>query len=96
VAESCLDSVEFFYPHIFSFNEVLPTFETGQVIVSALIALDCQTQVRAHILGMMRKGATKDEITYVREICVMTIKYWGPKPFGETIAVPDVNEQRVI
>ncbi|KAI1608175.1 hypothetical protein EDD37DRAFT_183921 [Exophiala viscosa] len=79
---------ELLYSHVFSFPDILPVFETGQIIVSAVLASDCPLQASGHMLGMMRNGATREEVNYIRDICVKMVDYWGVKPFADFVAVP--------
>ncbi|RVX68255.1 hypothetical protein B0A52_07258 [Exophiala mesophila] len=79
---------ELLYAHVFSFPDILPVFETGQIIVSALLASDCPLQASGHMLGMLRNGATREEVSYVRDICVKMVGYWGVKAFTPFVDVP--------
>lgn len=58
------------YGRIFSFDAILNDLETGQVIVSALIGIDCQHQLRNHMKGMLYNGATREELTELRDLCL--------------------------
>jgi alkylhydroperoxidase/carboxymuconolactone decarboxylase family protein YurZ len=59
---------ELLYGHIFSFPGILDNIETGQCIVAALFSIDCQEQVRNHMIGMMNSGGTREELEGVRAV----------------------------
>lgn len=65
-----LMTTELFYGRIFSFDEILNSLETGYVIVSALIGIDCRKQLRNQMKGMLYNGATREELTELRDRCV--------------------------
>ncbi|KAE8383906.1 hypothetical protein BDV26DRAFT_299337 [Aspergillus bertholletiae] len=53
---------ELFYGRIFSFDGILGQLETGQVIVAALLGIECHTQAANHILGMLGNGACRKDV----------------------------------
>lgn len=60
-----------FYARIFSFDAILSDAETGYVIVAALLGIDCQLQLRNHMIGMLINGAaTREELTDLRDLCL--------------------------
>lgn len=82
---------DYFYGRIFSFDGILDDMETGQVIISCLIGIDCMQQLGNHMKGMQYNGARKEEVEMIREIVIrvarkLDVKF---KP-GNPIAVPDV------
>lgn len=87
-----LTAVDYFYGRIFSFDGILDDMETGQVIVSCLIGIDCMQQLRNHMKGMQYNGARKEEVEMIREIVVRVARKLNVrfKP-GNPIAVPDIE-----
>lgn len=57
------------YGRVFSFPDILDDKETGFVIVAALIGLDCQYQLRNQMKGMMYNGTSREEVTWLRDLC---------------------------
>lgn len=57
------------YGHIFSFPGILDDIETGFVIISALIGLDCQIQLRNQIKGLIYNGASEADVQWVQKVC---------------------------
>lgn len=68
---------EFFYGYIFSFSEILDSIESAACIVAALLSIDCQEQVRNHMLGMQYFGASRDEVGAVRAVVVAIAEHLG-------------------
>jgi alkylhydroperoxidase/carboxymuconolactone decarboxylase family protein YurZ len=56
------------YGPIYAFSEILPDVETSFAMIAALIAIEAPLQVRWHVDGALRHGATQEEIDAVREI----------------------------
>ncbi|QKX55724.1 uncharacterized protein TRUGW13939_02821 [Talaromyces rugulosus] len=79
-----------FYPRIFSFNQILDKLESSQAIVSSLIGIDCTGQARNHMRGMMWNGATRDEVTMVRDVVVRIAERLGVQFKAGPIAVPEI------
>ena len=86
----CFNSVGLFYPRIFSFNQILDKLESSQAIVSSLIGIDCTGQARNHMRGMMWNGATRDEVTMVRDVVVRIAERLGVQFKAGPIAVPEI------
>ncbi|KAF2467911.1 uncharacterized protein BDR25DRAFT_374211 [Lindgomyces ingoldianus] len=59
---------DLFYGYIFSFDEILDGLETSHCILSALLGIDCQEQVRNHMIGMLLNGAKREEIEAFRNV----------------------------
>lgn len=70
---------EFFYGYIFSFPGILDSIESAACIVAALLSIDCQEQVRNHMLGMQYFGASRDEVGAVRAVVVTIAEHLGVK-----------------
>ncbi|KAF7553870.1 hypothetical protein G7046_g6970 [Stylonectria norvegica] len=83
-------AVDLLYGHIFSFDKILNDLETGQVIVSCLIGIDCQEQVGNHMKGMLFNGARREEIEMVREICIRVADELGVKFKTGPVPVPEI------
>lgn len=77
---------DLFYGRIFSFDEILDDIETGHVIISALIGIDCHPQMKHHMIGMLINGVTREEIESTRSLCYKvaeTLKIKFRHPAGE-------------
>ncbi|KFY77293.1 hypothetical protein V499_03276 [Pseudogymnoascus sp. VKM F-103] len=83
---------ELFYGKIFSFEGILGFRETEQVIVAALIGVDCMNQVRHHMFGMRVNGVGKTEVEANRQICLAIAAELGIGFKEGVIEVPDVPE----
>jgi hypothetical protein len=76
MCKTCLDvyrqlitrNTELFYGHIFSFNGILNDLETEQVVVSALLGIDCPEQTRNHMMAMLMNGASHEDLEFIRSI----------------------------
>ncbi|KAL3481299.1 hypothetical protein BJX99DRAFT_253602 [Aspergillus californicus] len=79
-----------FYPYIFSFDGVLDRLESSQAIVSTLIGIDCAGQARNHMKGMLWNGATREEVTMVRDIVVLIAQRLDVRFKAGIIAVPEL------
>ncbi|KAH7030583.1 uncharacterized protein B0I36DRAFT_383559 [Microdochium trichocladiopsis] len=55
------------YGRIFSYDGILDDLETGYVVVSALMGIDCQPQLRHHMKGMLYNGATREELRELQD-----------------------------
>lgn len=58
------------YGRIFSFDAVLDEPETGCVMLSTLIGIDCQAQLRHRMKGMLYNGAAREELLVLRDLCL--------------------------
>ncbi len=85
------DDPDLFYGYIFSFPDILSKIESGQCIVAALLSIDCQEQVRNHMLGMMINGATREEVRGVRRVVIAVADRLGVmgKQNRRAIEVPE-------
>ncbi|KAL2826244.1 hypothetical protein BDW59DRAFT_161081 [Aspergillus cavernicola] len=79
-----------FYPYIFSFDKILDKLESSQVIVSSLIGIECAGQARNHMKGMLWNGATREEVTMIRDIVVAIAERLGVHRKGGVIPVPEL------
>lgn len=79
---------ELLYGRIFSFTEVLDILESEQVLVSALVGIDCVEQVRSHMIGLLRNGARREEVELVRQICALVVETIGVRKSRNIPAVP--------
>lgn len=57
------------YGRVFSFPDILDDKETGFVIVSALMGLDCQYQLKNQMKGMMYNGTSRADVIWLRDLC---------------------------
>jgi alkylhydroperoxidase/carboxymuconolactone decarboxylase family protein YurZ len=58
------------YGRILSFDKILNDLDSGYVIVSTLIGIDCQYQLRNHQKGMLYNGATQEELQELLDLCL--------------------------
>ncbi|KAJ5560612.1 hypothetical protein N7513_003011 [Penicillium frequentans] len=82
--------LELLYGRVFSFTGVLDILETEQVIVSALVGVDCMEQVRSHMLGLLRNGAQREEVELVRRICALVVEKIGVRKSRNIPSVPEL------
>ncbi|KAF2658360.1 hypothetical protein K491DRAFT_676407 [Lophiostoma macrostomum CBS 122681] len=82
-----------FYGYIFSFDGVLNDLETGHCIISALLGIDCQEQVRNHMIGMQLNGAKREQIVAFRNVALKLAEKLQVRFKEAPIAVPDVSEK---
>jgi hypothetical protein len=83
-----------FYGRIFSFDEILNNAETGHVIISALIGIDCHPQMKHHMIGMLINGVTREEIEGTRGLCYRVARTLGVTfrhPMGEIPELPKAD-----
>lgn len=78
------------YGRIFSFDAILNDLETGYVIVSTLIGIDCQAQLRHHMKGMLYNGATRDELQALQNLCLDVANRLGIKFRHEPREIPTI------
>ena len=81
------------YGRIFSFDAILDDLETGYVIVSTLIGIDCQYQLRNHMKGMLYNGATREELQDLLDLCLGLAKRLGVVFRSEPRPVPSIEEE---
>jgi hypothetical protein len=84
------------YPHIFSYTGILDKLESSQAIISSLIAIDCTAQARNHMKGMLWNGASRGEVTMVRDIVALIaerlgVRFKGGKGVIDVPELPDLN-----
>lgn len=77
-----------FYGYVFSFDEILGSLETGQVITASLLGIDCQEQVENHMIGMMFNGAEREEIIALKDIVLKLAERLGVKFKNPNTSVP--------
>lgn len=80
------------YGRIFSFDEILDDLETGYVIVSTLIGLDCQYQLRNHMKGMLYNGATREDLQALLDLCLGLAKRLGVQFRSEPRPIPYIED----
>ncbi|KAL3455435.1 hypothetical protein BJX64DRAFT_297639 [Aspergillus heterothallicus] len=79
------------YPRIFSYDGILDKLESSQAIISSLIAIDCTGQARNHMKGMLWNGATREEVTMVRDIVALIAERLGVQfKAGKAVDVPEL------
>jgi alkylhydroperoxidase/carboxymuconolactone decarboxylase family protein YurZ len=79
------------YGRVFSFDKILDDLETGYVIVSTLIGIDCQYQLRNHMKGMLYNGATREELQDLLDLCLGLAKRLGVVFRSEARPVPSIE-----
>lgn len=82
------------YGHMFSFDAILSDLETGYVVVSTLIGIDCQAQLRHHMKGMLYNGATREELMSLRDMCLDVVDRLGMKARGEPKPIPTIEGEQ--
>ena len=70
--------------------DILGILETEQVIVSALIGINCMDQVQSHMRGMLRNGASRDDVEWIRNVCSLVVDIIGPKERCDIAIVPEI------
>ncbi|KAK2783907.1 hypothetical protein FQN52_009426 [Onygenales sp. PD_12] len=86
---------DLFYGRIFSFDEILDDVETGHIIISALIGIDCHPQMKHHMIGLLINGQSREDIEQTRSLCygvadLLGVKFRHPK--GQIPEVPVASE----
>ena len=79
------------YGRVLSFPDILNDLETGFVVVSALIGLDCQYQLRNQMKGMLYNGATREEVQELRKLCLDLADILRVNFRGEVVEVPSIE-----
>jgi hypothetical protein len=82
--------VDLFYGYIFSFDAILDDLETEHCIISALLGIDCQEQVRNHMIGMQINGTKKEQILAFRNVALKLADKLNVKFKTEPIPIPSV------
>ena len=83
------------YGRVFSFNEILGDLDTGYVIVSTLIGLDCQYQLRNQMKGMLYNGATREQLQELMDLCLDIARRLDVKFRSEPRPIPHIEESRL-
>jgi hypothetical protein len=68
----------------------LDDLETGHCIISALLGIDCQEQVRNHMIGMQLNGAKREQIVGFRNVVLRLAEKLQVTFKDAPIEVPDV------
>ena len=84
-------AVDLLYGRVFSYDGILNDLETGYVIVSALVGLDCQNQLRHHMKGALYNGATREELQELYDVLLDLAKRLGVKFRSEKREVPRID-----
>lgn len=63
-----LTILDLFYGYVFSFDAVLGILETEQVVVSALLGIDCPEQAKNHMLGILANGGRDEDLIFILDI----------------------------
>ena len=82
--------IDLFYGYIFSFDEILDDLETEHVIISALLGIDCQEQVKNHMIGMQLNGAQWEEVEALRNVVLKLAEKLGIKFKTAPIPIPRI------
>lgn len=85
-----LTSPDLLYGRIFSYDGILSDLETGYVIVSVLIGIDCHIQLRHHMKGMLYNGATREDLETLQNTMLeladhLDVKFRSQRPPIPTI-----------
>ncbi|KAJ1333121.1 4-carboxymuconolactone decarboxylase [Microdochium nivale] len=80
------------YGRIFSYNGILNDLETGYVVVSALIGIDCQPQLRHHMKGMLYNGATREELQELQDTLLGLAARLGVQFRSERPEIPSIDQ----
>lgn len=81
-------AVDLLYGRVFSYDGILNDLETGYVIVSALIGLDCQNQLRHHMKGVLYNGGTREDLQELYGVLLDLAKRLGVNFRGEKHDIP--------
>jgi alkylhydroperoxidase/carboxymuconolactone decarboxylase family protein YurZ len=84
-------AVDLLYGRVFSYDGILDDLETGYVIVSALIGLDCQNQLRHHMKGMLYNGATRDDLQELYDVLLDLAQRLGVTFRSEKREIPSID-----
>jgi hypothetical protein len=79
-------------------HAILDDMETGYDILAALLGIDCQPQLKNHMIGLLLNGATREELAAVRDLCLglarrLSVVFRNgldPKPIPDFPASADV------
>lgn len=83
--------VDLLYGRVFSYDGVLNDLETGYVIVSALIGLDCQNQLRHHMKGALYNGATREDLEELYVVLLDLAERLGVKFRSGKREIPNID-----
>jgi hypothetical protein len=86
-----LTIVDILYGRIFSYDGILGDLETGYVIVSVLIGIDCHIQLRHHMKGMLYNGATRDELQELQDTMLELADMLGVKFRSKRGPIPTID-----
>jgi endoribonuclease Dicer len=75
------------YGFIYGFLNYINDVETSYVLLASLVALDAPLQIRWHLDGARRNGATDDQVRAVRSMAIKIAEYAGVLSENE---VPDL------
>jgi len=75
------------YGFIYGFLDYINDVETSYVLLASLVALDAPLQIRWHLDGARRNGATNDQVRAVRSMAIKIAEYAGV--LGEN-EIPDL------
>ncbi|OQO00722.1 hypothetical protein B0A48_13213 [Cryoendolithus antarcticus] len=81
------------YGRIFSYDGILSDLDTGYVIVSALIGIDCHIQLRHHMKGMLYNGATRAELEELYKTMLNLAERLGVKFRSGLREIPSIEPQ---
>jgi hypothetical protein len=84
------DLLDLFYGRIFSFDLILDDVETGHVIISALIGIDCHPQLRHHMIGLLINGQTREQIEATRALCYKVADMLDVKFRHPPMPIPEI------
>lgn len=76
---------------MFSYNGILNDLETEYVVVSALIGIDCQNQLRHHMKGALYNGATRDDLQELYDVLLDLAQRLGVEFRSEKREIPSID-----
>ena len=79
------------YGRIFSYDGILNDLETGYVIVSVLIGIDCHIQLRHHMKGMLYNGATREDLQELQDTMLELAEHLGVKFRSQGGPIPTID-----
>ncbi|KAG8156827.1 hypothetical protein KVR01_013240 [Diaporthe batatas] len=79
------------YGRVFSFDGILNDLETEYVVISALIGIDCQNQLRHHMKGALYNGATREDLQELYDVLLDLAERLGVKFRSEKREIPRID-----
>ncbi|KAJ8101279.1 AhpD-like protein [Lipomyces tetrasporus] len=80
-------AIQHVYSPLLSYTGVLSAKETSFVVIACLIPQDVNPQLKGHLKGCLNNGATKEEITSVRNLSMRICRLCGISWKGEVASL---------